>query len=312
MSADDSFCDEDHCWAPDSACIYGHALDECPNITGEISDTDTEGRERFKFPWSGLALGTNDLPSVSALSRARLIGIVGASNAGKTTALSALLLRLRRGHKVGSWQFSGSLSLRGWYSRIRHLEWDAEGPAFPPHTSSGEVRKPSLLHLRLADAASERERDILISDAPGEWFSRWAVNESAVPGAVWLAEHADVFVLFADSNALRGEGRGSARAEYEQLATRLAGAVDREPVIPVWAKSDLSVSDSTRTQIGEINSRLFGRSGRPLCIAPTEDQPLKLEPLDEMINMAVRSPRVEYRSTLPRSWKRDAFLAGKE
>jgi hypothetical protein len=97
----------------------------------------------------------------------------------------------------------------------------------------------------------------MFTDAPGEWFQKWAVNREAVDGegARWLAEHADVFLLIADCEALSGPNMGSARGSLELLARRLAAERGQRPVALVWTKSDVAVvADVTKA----IRDAVFG------------------------------------------------------
>jgi hypothetical protein len=87
-------------------------------------------------------------------------------------------------------------------------------------------------------------RDFLLADAPGEWFQRWAINREAVEaaGARWVAEHADIFLLFADREALAGEDKGSARGAFQLLARRLAAELLDRPLALVWSKVDVTIT----------------------------------------------------------------------
>jgi hypothetical protein len=87
-------------------------------------------------------------------------------------------------------------------------------------------------------------RGYLFTDAPGEWFQKWAVNRNAIDGegARWVAEHADVFLLVADREALSGLRMGSARGAFQLLARRLAAERGGRPVALVWTKSDVAVA----------------------------------------------------------------------
>ncbi|TDB89805.1 hypothetical protein E1266_29110 [Actinomadura sp. 7K534] len=141
-------------------------------------------------------------------------------------------------------RFAGSLSLEGWEAVAGSLRWSpGQLPGFPPHTTSRSGRAPGLLHLSFWDAAHERSTDFLFTDAPGEWFQRWAMNRDApeAEGARWIAEHADVLLLIADRDALAGEHRGAARGALQRLGRRLAAECWERPVALVWTKSDVEI-----------------------------------------------------------------------
>jgi hypothetical protein len=100
-----------------------------------------------------------------------------------------------------------------------------------------------LLHLAFRDSSGEA-RGYLFTDAPGEWFQKWAVNRDAIDGegARWVAEHADVFLFIADCDGLSGPNMGSARGSLQLLARRLAAERAGRPVALVWTKSDVAVT----------------------------------------------------------------------
>jgi hypothetical protein len=131
-----------------------------------------------------------------------------------------------------------------WDKRQLSLRWNAKhGPAFPPHTSSGTGRHPGLLHLDLQ--VHEARHDILFADAPGEWFSRWAVRREAEEaiGALWLSEASDVLIVVADSDALAGPRLGVARTNLVALLRRVGAERRGRPVAVVWTKCDVKVND---------------------------------------------------------------------
>jgi hypothetical protein len=108
------------------------------------------------------------------------------------------------------------------------------------------------LHLAFRDFDDEA-RSYLFTDAPGEWFQKWAVNRDAVDGegARWVAEHADVFLLIADREALSGTNMGSARGSFQLLAQRLAAERAKRPVALVWTKSDTAITPEIEKAVRE-------------------------------------------------------------
>ena len=93
--------------------------------------------------------------------------------------------------------------------------------------------------------------DVFFVDAPGEWFRSWAVNRegSEAAGARWISEHADVFLVVADSEGLAGPERGSSRNVLTQILQRVGAEREGRPVALVWAKSDVEVPESMRSTI---------------------------------------------------------------
>jgi len=243
-----SACSRASCFAPESTCDLGFLnTSKCPawNVTEEARAVQGGATiDELGLPWSGSALGLVDLGFVAGPVKPLVVAIVGPENAGKTTLLAAWYLLIGRGLLAADRRrFAGSYSLAGWEAVARALRWaPGQLPRFPPHTTSRGGRAPGLLHLAFRNADAN-PRAYLFTDAPGEWFQKWALNRGAVDaeGARWVTEHADLFLLIADREALSGSNMGSARGSLQVLASRLAAERRRRPVALVWTKSDLEV-----------------------------------------------------------------------
>ncbi|MDH5925054.1 hypothetical protein L8S13_01990 [Vibrio lentus] len=220
---------------PDKKCCQYWSLNE---VEGNTESVDSSA---IRVPWSGSAFGGADLINLTPRGRSILIGVLGAENSGKTTFLVGNYLQLLRGSKIGHTQFSGSLTLGAWESLSSWLRFDSANStvSFPPHTARGTERVPGILHLSFRNE-NEEMRDILLTDAPGEWFTSWSVNETAIDaeGARWVVKHADAFIIFADSEKLSGKERGQARSDLRQLIERLGNHAGNRPAILAWAKND--------------------------------------------------------------------------
>lgn len=242
-------CSRPTCFAPESTCDLGF-LDplSCASWEGRsdglAADPGVTGDELL-LPWSGSALGIIDLGFVAGHTKPVVVGIVGPENAGKTSLLAAWYLLIGRG-LTGSEKrrFAGSYSLAGWEAVASALRWaPGQQPSFPPHTSSRSGRAPGLLHLAFRDNGGPT-RHYLFTDAPGEWYQKWAVNRDSIEaeGARWVAEHADAFLLIADAEALSGPHMGSARGSLQLLGRRLAAERAGRPVALVQTKADLPIT----------------------------------------------------------------------
>ena len=131
-------CQNSYCYAPDTPCHLGSPkLATCENWQPAESSVHADTDDDYRPPWSGLALGSVDLSAIAATRRARIVALVGATNAGKTSALLAYFAQLRRGHSVDGMRFAGSFTLLGWDEIARHAEFPPGGArSFPPHTTS--------------------------------------------------------------------------------------------------------------------------------------------------------------------------------
>jgi len=258
-------------------CIIGSYDDfnECPykNHTKEISidcvDEETVEPERYLFPWTSNVFGETDLKIITTHRTPAIIGLIGSSNAGKTSALTALYLLLRKGLSINGYSFAGSYTLNGWENLASFLTFKKENEIeWPPHTSRNAGRVPGLLHLSFINEHLQKE-DILFTDAPGEWFSDWAVDENTpAQGAKWINDFADAFVLFSDCEAFN-ESIGDARRELKAISGRMAKYNNNRPLALVWSKSDIKVSEELKKVInGRIEkefpiSRIFDISVKP-------------------------------------------------
>ena len=137
-------------------------------------------------------------------------------------------------------------------------------------TSSTTARNPGLLKQD-----HDHRTDYVITDAPGEWFRKWAVGRDApeAEGARWAAEHADAFVLVADRDALAGPHMGTARSGIQLLARRLAHELRGRPVALVWTKSDVSISYEMEEAVRSAVLKLMPKAPEfSVTIMPNPDE----------------------------------------
>ena len=199
-----SRCRNPNCYAHDKEpCREGRLdLAECSSWVDGISSHGSGISDlkapvlTARIPWSGNTLGQADLNDLSPRARNILIGVLGAHDAGKTTLLLGSYLQLLQGREIGRASFSGSYTLSAWEALAAWTRFDdaARPVTFPPHTPIGNSRVPGLLHFALRDSNDEL-RDILLTDAPGEWFVTWSQKEDAAnaAGARWVIENADAY-----------------------------------------------------------------------------------------------------------------------
>ena len=252
---------------------------DCPSWSGNVPQTESETalpNLTGRVPWSGSSLSLAGIADLTPRGRSILVGVLGAHDAGKTTLLSANYLQLLLGKSLAGARFAGSRTLGEWESLAAwtRREDAARPPTFPPHTPRGIRRGSGLLHFALRND-NEAFRDVLLTDAPGEWFTKWAINEDApdVEGARWIARNADVFMVFADCQRLSAPERGSVRDDLRRLLQRLGNHIACRPMVLVWAKDDHKPSDKIRDAIRRV---LYERIPQAVEAAASAKQPESL------------------------------------
>ena len=296
-------CPQETCFLSDGAgCGLGF-LDPslCPALktAPAAKQDDQPSPETVAMPWSGSVLGLTDLGFVAGRSKPIVLAVMGPHSAGKTTLLGACYLLLGRGHRPNDeLRFSGSCSLAGWENVASPLRWKPGSvpPAFPPHTTSTTARNPGLLHLAFRHDRDHRT-DYVITDAPGEWFRKWALERDApdAEGARWAAEHADAFVLVADREALAGPHMGAARSGIQLLARRLADELRGRPVALVWTKSDVSISDDMEKAVRSAVLKLMPDTPEfAVTIMHSPDEPENVQGFLDLLRwvLNIRRPTV--------------------
>ncbi|MEW6182506.1 MAG: hypothetical protein AB1500_04915 [Bacillota bacterium] len=201
------------------------------------------------LPWNGYALGTSDLTILSGRGQPVVVGLIGPPDSGKTSLLAFFYMWLLKYGKIGGWDFAGSWTLGGWESVVQYCRWTGEPPpSFPPHTSSAG-RHPGVLHVTLRQRESGALRDVLFTDAPGEWFTRWArvPADPTAAGARWVVDHANALLLLIDSAALEdAEKLPQSRRSTRDLLERVGAEKGTCPVMVLWTKDDVDVPGAVR------------------------------------------------------------------
>lgn len=258
-------CGHEACFADTSCALGHHDRSECEHwVQAEPEAPQLEAAsDAADFPWNGYALGTSDLAILAGRGQPVVVGLIGAPGSGKTTLLAFLYMWLLEHGQVPGWSFAGSWTLGAWESLVRPSRWTAEPrPSFPPHTSSSG-RIPGLLHLTLRNKEGV-VRDVLFTDAPGEWFTVWskAPGHEGAAGARWVIGHSDVVLLLVDSSALADETTlPQARRATRDLTERVGALASHVPVGFTWTKTDIRLCHAIRGTIERARSQF----------APTSD-----------------------------------------
>jgi len=262
-------CTHENCF-PDTTCALGHIdranceywKEQDIAKEGEVKQPETPTND---LPWNGYALGTSDISVLGGRGQPRVIGLIGPSNSGKTSLLAYIYMWLIKHGKIGDWRFAGSWTLGGWESIVQYGRWIGEPPpSFPPHTTSAG-RHPGVLHIALRHSVSGNLRDVMFTDAPGEWFTQWArvPGDPNAVGARWVVNNSDVLLLLIDSKALATpEELPQTRRATRDLIERVGAENTHQRVTIVWTKDDIDVPDTTRNALERACSEFLPRADK--------------------------------------------------
>lgn len=248
-------------------CLLNNAVETCPErvlsgIEPAVDDTlsalvppPLSAPERNpQFP-SSLTLTPDAVRSALSGRMLRLIGVLGAPDAGKTAILVALYLLLSRG-KLEGFKFGDSLSLLAFDEISRGARRWNEGQ--PPeqmtnHTELPDQRTAGFLHLRLRGRTSEIRHDLLLPDIPGEW-STSLIDSNRVDRLAFL-KSADVIWITVDGRQLiNAETRQQVLHRTGLLMQRVSEFLAPEipPIIIVISHKDLG--DPSPASIRKLES----------------------------------------------------------
>jgi Double-GTPase 2 len=241
-------CSKDACtFAVTGTCLEAieNPTEKCPNLRAisaqalpslspsrPKSTTESDGIVR-RFP-TGLEIGLEDASRLMQGGYARLVGILGQANAGKTSLLASLYLNLAA-RALPPHRFAGSLTLLGFEHRARHLRnWSYGGlpEQIVDHTVLGDSRVPAFLHLSV-HSKDYGTQQLLLPDLPGEWTSQLISNAGTIRKFRFI-QRADVVLIVLEAPLFAEHAtRHSATTDAVQLIARLADDVHLPTSIPL-------------------------------------------------------------------------------
>ncbi len=183
----------------------------------------------------GGQLTYDDLTRISAGRGLRLIGILGAPNAGKTASLVSLYL-LAANAKMERLKFRNSESLFAFDQLASGARaWDTNGNMLEQiveHTELADPRRPGFVHLRLYSEKANDIVDLVFPDLPGEW-SDSLIDKSDHMRLEFL-KSAQAIWIFVDGSALADPARRQvATGRAKNLLGRLKQFLDPAADVPI-------------------------------------------------------------------------------
>jgi hypothetical protein len=206
------------------------------------------------FP-SSLTLTPDALREASSGRMFRMVGVLGAPDAGKTAILVSLYLLLSGG-KLDGFKFADSMSLLAFDEISRGARrWNNGVPPeqMTNHTEPPDHRTAGFLHLRLHDRESGARHDVLLPDLPGEW-STSLIDSNRVDRLDFL-KAADVIWLTIDGRQLiQPATRQQVLHRTGMLFQRLSEFLGAEvpPVFVVISHKDLG--DPSQASLRKLES----------------------------------------------------------
>lgn len=312
-------CRQENCTVAETGvCLLNNAPATCPNYsveedgatTHDVTETLTpplmEPPKNPRFPLS-LAMTPTQTRELMGGRYCRLVGILGAPDAGKTASLVSLYLLVAR-DKLSGFTFADSRSLMAFDDISQGARRWNEG--HPPeqlttHTELVDDRSAGFLHLRLRPAGHEAAVDLLLPDLPGEW-STALVDNTRVDRLEFL-KRADVVWLMVDGRQLSDPPtRQLALHRTKLLMQRLVSIVMPSPqAILVVTRLDQGEPDQVAIDILHDEARAIGLSLEVVSIASfAEGAVAPGTGIADLIAMSTRSVRAT-----PAFWPDTADMA---
>lgn len=210
---------------------------------------------------SGDTLDVNAVDEFLRWRSAIFVAIVGDRDSGKTTLISTIYDRYRRGSFAG-YAFAGSRTLIG-LERRSHYARAASNLIRPdtPHTSRQEGLHFFHFALMPTDRLSDRY-DLMLSDRAGEIYQQARSNSALITDLIEVAK-ADRTVLLLDGKRLANsvERAGTMQATRQNLRALLdGGALDSSAVVQVvTTKIDLLVNHPDQDEVKRHRQSFYER-----------------------------------------------------
>ena len=256
MKKDGFTCSKQDCtFALTGTCFesISDPTNNCPNLTAKgtasssppadlIDEPEALDESVRQFP-PGLELGLQDIARLMSSRYARLIGVLGQVEAGKTCLFTSIYLRLTGRHLCPKFRFVTSETLLGFEQRARHLrDWSQGGvpEQIVDHTQLGHSRSPAFLHLAISDPQGCRH-DFLLPDLPGEWTTRLLSEAAAAERFAFLSRSDAVLIVVEGPRFSNPRTRNNAITDATHLLARLANDIrlaKSAPVILAVTKCD--------------------------------------------------------------------------
>lgn len=179
----------------------GEPVDPTIDVQDALSAVLESPKAKPKFPAS-FTLSPAGASALMAKRYCRIVGILGAPDAGKTASLVSLYLLCSQ-ERLDGFTYSDSRTLIAFEEIARGARrWnDGNVPEqMTGHTELADERTAGFLHLRLRSNESDETLDLLLPDLPGEWTNS-LIDQNRVERLNFL-KSADVLWIMLDGRSL--------------------------------------------------------------------------------------------------------------
>lgn len=298
-------------------CVEGHELNVCPYYGQEDEDGEIAvDWNESEVPAEGVRLlGADTLtpPEASAVLRgcdARVIAVIGPSDAGKTSLIASIYDLFQEG-PVGEIQFSRSRTLHAFELSCHDAR--AASRRNTPHMNRTPIGEVRFYHLELGGGGAEEGLALLLGDRAGEEYRATADDVTVAAGFVEVGR-ADALTVLIDGERLTDSGaRHNLRSDTIMMlqglhdggvlpaAARLALVLTKLDVVSGSASSERAQRDFA-VLLSDIR-RLFSASFSEIetfqvAASPKTDAVLRGTGIPELLNFWIK-PRQSARVSVP-------------
>lgn len=230
-------------------CVEGMETDKCPHFgRAPVQAARPEATQGGVSLPPGVTLTIADAAKLLRASEARVIAVIGPSDAGKTSLIAGLYDLFQNGPVCGV-DFAGSLCLH----EFEHVCHDARAASRRgiPHISRTPRGEVKFYHLDVAGGAAGAALTLILGDRAGEEY-RGAVDDISIVAEFAEVARADSLTILVDGERLLDvSARHNLRSEILLILQAMmeGGAIVGQPRLAiVLTKLDLVQESADRVR----------------------------------------------------------------
>jgi len=200
MSATVVTCDNPECRVAETGkCVEGLALEKCTRYGRAPAEAvQTAPKAEIVALSSGGRLALTEAPSLLRARDSRVIAVLGARGAGKTSLIASLFGLFQDG-PVNGFRFVGSRTLIAFEEACHDAR--AASKRATPHFERTKLGSFGLYHLTTHSPPQNAATELLLADRAGEEYME-AADSPSLSKSFLEVRHADVLTLLVDGSRL--------------------------------------------------------------------------------------------------------------